>query len=127
MTAATRTSRSSLTPEQKRARRDDRRESALTLALAAVEQATGFRAVREHKFLPDRRFRFDVAWIDRRVAAEIDGGVWTGGRHTSPAGFLRDQEKLNLAGLGGWRVFRFTWKDVESGQFADVLVRALNG
>jgi len=127
MATATQTSRSRLTPEEKRARRDGRRQTALVLALAAIRQATGAEAVLEHKFLPDRRFRFDVAWLDRKVAAEIDGAVWTGGRHTSGAGFIRDQEKLNLAGLAGWRVFRFTWKDVESGAFADVLTRALNG
>lgn len=116
-----------LTPEQKKARRDERRESSLGLALKAIEQATGLTATREFVFCPGRRFRFDVAWIAVQVAAEIDGAVWTGGRHTRGAGFIKDQEKTNLAALAGWRVFRFTWKDVDSGAFADVMIKAMGG
>ena len=62
----------------------------------------------EFKFHPDRRFRFDWAWPPQFVALEVDGGVWSGGRHTRGAGFMRDQEKTNLAALLGWRVFRCT-------------------
>lgn len=116
-----------MTPAEKKARRDGRRESSLALALKSIEQATGLMATREYRFHPVRKFRFDVAWPDAMVAAEIDGGVWTGGRHTTGAGFIRDQEKTNLAALAGWRVFRFTWKDVDSGQMADVLTQALGG
>ena len=97
------------------------------MALTAIEQATGQTATREHVFYPGRRFRFDVAWIPVKVAAEIDGAVWTGGRHTRGAGFIKEQEKTNLAGLTGWRVFRFTWKDVDSGAFADVMIKAMGG
>lgn len=113
--------------EERKALQKRRRDEKLVLALKAIEQETGVSAEREFVFNPTRRFRFDAAWPDALVAAEIDGAVWTGGRHTSPAGFLRDQEKTNLAGLDGWRVFRFTWKDVDSGLFLDVLVKALTG
>lgn len=64
--------------------------------------------VPELKFHPTRRFRFDWAWTDQKIALEIDGGVWSGGRHTRGAGFMRDQEKTNLAALDGWLVFRCT-------------------
>ncbi|UQO04943.1 hypothetical protein L0Z13_11335 [Burkholderia multivorans] len=43
-----------------------------------------------------------------RLPSEIEGGVWTGGRHTRGAGFESDAHKYNLAALDGWRVFRFT-------------------
>jgi len=62
----------------------------------------------EFQFLTGRRFRFDYAWVPHKIALEIDGGVWSGGRHTRGAGFMRDQEKTNLAALHGWRVFRCT-------------------
>lgn len=62
--------------------------------------------MREHRFHPVRRWRFDYAWPSEMVALEVDGGVWTGGRHTRGAGFLSDMEKLNAATVAGWRVVR---------------------
>ena len=62
--------------------------------------------VREHRFHPVRRWRFDYAWPGEKVALEVDGGVWTGGRHTRGAGFIKDMEKLNAATVAGWRVVR---------------------
>lgn len=62
----------------------------------------------EYRFDAKRRFRFDKAWVGQKIALEIDGGVWSGGRHTRGAGFMRDQEKTNLAALQGWLVFRCT-------------------
>jgi hypothetical protein len=62
--------------------------------------------VKEFKFHPDRRWRFDYAIPEHKIALEVEGGVWTGGRHTSPKGFLGDMEKYNTATLMGWRVFR---------------------
>ncbi len=63
---------------------------------------------REYKFAKPRRWAFDLAWEDRRLALEIDGGTWSGGRHTRGGGFRNDCEKLNTAVLLGWRVLRFT-------------------
>lgn len=73
----------------------------------------------EYKFLKDRKFAFDFAWpgwgchdkiCEKRggIALEVEGGVWTGGRHTSGSGFVRDMEKYNLAALECWRVIRCT-------------------
>lgn len=62
----------------------------------------------EYRFHLERRFRFDYAWPEQLIALEVDGGVWTRGRHTRGSGFMRDQEKTNLAALLGWRVFRCT-------------------
>jgi very-short-patch-repair endonuclease len=62
--------------------------------------------VREHRFHPVRRWRFDYAWPSEKVALEVEGGVWTGGRHTRGAGFVADIEKYNAATVAGWRVVR---------------------
>jgi very-short-patch-repair endonuclease len=70
---------------------------------------------REYRFHPTRRWRFDFAWEDFRVAAEVDGGTWSGGRHTRGAGFERDLEKLNAATSAGWKVFRYTTTQVRTG------------
>lgn len=68
--------------------------------------------VKEFKFHPVRKWRFDYAIPEHKIALEVEGGVWTGGRHISPKGFLGDIEKYNTATLMGWRVFRTTPEDL---------------
>jgi hypothetical protein len=64
--------------------------------------------VLEHRFHPTRLWRFDYAWPAHRVALEVEGGRFTGGRHTSAEGFHKDLEKYNAAACLGWRVLRIT-------------------
>jgi very-short-patch-repair endonuclease len=71
-------------------------------------------ATPEHRFAPPRRWRFDRAYPDRKLAIELEGGVWSGGRHTRPAGFEADCDKYNCATVEGWRVLRFTAKMLDS-------------
>ena len=68
--------------------------------------------VTEHRFHPERKWRFDFAWPAWRVALEVEGGVWTGGRHTRGAGFVKDMEKYNAATCLGWRFLRVQPKDL---------------
>ena len=62
----------------------------------------------EHRFHPTRRWRFDRAHPVALVAIELEGGIWTGGRHTRGSGYVGDCEKYNAATLENWAVFRFT-------------------
>lgn len=62
--------------------------------------------VTEFQFEPARRWRFDYAWPEAKVALEVEGGIWTGGRHTSAKGFSRDMAKYNHAVTLGWGVLR---------------------
>lgn len=62
----------------------------------------------EYKFHPNRRWRADYAWVEHRVVLEVEGGVWTNGRHTRGAGFLKDVEKYNELAALGWRLLRTT-------------------
>ncbi len=64
--------------------------------------------VKEYLFHPTRKWRFDYAIPSHKIALEVEGGVWTGGRHTRPQGFLGDIEKYNAGTLLGWRIFRVT-------------------
>ncbi len=64
--------------------------------------------VREHRFAPPRRWRFDFAHPASRVAVEVEGGVWNRGRHNRPKGFIADCEKYSAAALAGWTVVRLT-------------------
>jgi very-short-patch-repair endonuclease len=79
----------------------------------------------EVRFHPVRRWRLDLAWPDRKLYAEVDGGTWVGGRHNRGAGYERDAEKLNAAALAGWRGFRFTVGMVKSGKAIETLRAAL--
>jgi len=64
--------------------------------------------VAEHRFHDSRRWRFDFAWPTQFLAVEIDGAIWTQGRHSRGSGILGDMAKLNAAALAGWRVLRYT-------------------
>lgn len=70
---------------------------------------------RELVFHPTRKWRFDFAWPREKVALEVDGGVFTGGRHTRSTGFQEDCVKFNEAALLGWSVLRVTTTHVGSG------------
>jgi hypothetical protein len=54
------------------------------------------------------RSRADFAWPAERVAVEIQGGTWNGGRHTSGKGYESDSRKSNAALLDDWILLRFT-------------------
>lgn len=66
----------------------------------------------EHKFHPVRRWRMDWAWPDRKVALEVDGGVWIRGKHGRGSGIVKDHEKQNHAAALGWRILRVQPKDL---------------
>ena len=75
---------------------------------ALVKSTTGVECVKEYRFHPTRMWRFDYAMPSHKIAVEVEGGVWTQGRHTRPKGFLGDVEKYNTATMMGWRVLRVT-------------------
>lgn len=83
--------------------------------------------VKEFKFHPVRKWRFDYAIPEHKIALEVEGGVWTGGRHTSPKGFLGDIEKYNTATLMGWRVFRTTPEDLYKTATIKLIKTAISG
>ena len=63
---------------------------------------------REYMFAQPRNWRADFAWVDKRLIVEVEGGVWTQGRHTTGSGFTDDCKKYNTASILGWTVLRFT-------------------
>jgi hypothetical protein len=79
----------------------------------------------QFRVLPDRKFRWDFAWPEHKLAVEIQGGTWSGGAHSRGWGIERDCEKHNLAVLAGWRTLLFTGSMVHSGVAATMLEKAL--
>jgi len=69
--------------------------------------------IREYPFASPRRFRADFAWPAEKVMVEIQGGIYSKGRHTRGGGFEADCEKRCLATYLGWRVFELTRRMLE--------------
>ncbi len=75
----------------------------------------------EYRFAPPRRWRFDFAWPDWRLAIEVDGGAWVQGRHTRGGGFRKDMEKNNAAMLLHWRVLHYMPDQLQKNAIADLM------
>jgi very-short-patch-repair endonuclease len=67
--------------------------------------------VHEYRFHPVRRWRFDFAWPDRMLAAEVEENG--------------DCDKYNTATLMGWRVLRFSGAMVDNGEALATIEQAL--
>ncbi len=93
--------------------------------LASAE--LGVTVAKEYRFHPKRMWRFDYAVPEHRVAIEVEGGVWTAGRHVRPKGFLGDMKKYNTAAAMGWRLLRFTPDSLFSGATLDLIRRTIEG
>jgi len=87
----------------------------------------GIAAEPEYKFCSSRKWRFDFAIPSHKIAVEIEGGIWTGGRHTRGQGFIDDMEKYNEAAILGWRVLRFQPKEADNGALRSTVYRAVYG
>lgn len=72
--------------------------------------------VREHRFHPVRRWRFDFAWVGPKLAVEVQGGIWSGGAHGRGVGITRDMEKLNEAQILGWSVLFVSSEMIKDGR-----------
>lgn len=87
--------------------------------------------LRELAFAAPRRWRFDFAWPDWRVAVELEGLGRRGGmsRHQRPLGMSRDCEKYNAAAVLGWTVLRFTVVELRRDPLGccEVVARAIEG
>ena len=95
-----------------------------TLASQLAERRISFE--REQMLIPKRRFRFDFVLIDTNLIVEVEGGVYMArSRHTSGAGFEKDCEKYNLAILHGFRVLRFTTRQVMAGDAIGMIYEIL--
>lgn len=119
--------------------------SGLEQSFAMQIRAAGLPAAKwgkdEIRFHPTRRWRFDFAWEELRIAVEIEGGTYTHGqkrfdasaggnvtqksRHLTPTGFHEDCIKYAEAALLGWVVIRADAKMIKDGSTLELLSRAI--
>lgn len=77
--------------------------------------------IRELRFHEERRWRFDFAHLDSRTAFELQGGIWTMGRHSRGIGMVRDCEKSIAAALCGWLVVPMTERNITAKTIEDLV------
>jgi hypothetical protein len=80
---------------------------------------------REYVFHSSRAWRFDFCWPAFRVAVEVEGLVYGGGRHQRPGGYGGDLDKYNAAALAGWCLLRYDQVRVRSGYAVTEIEHAL--
>jgi very-short-patch-repair endonuclease len=78
---------------------------------------------RQYKFHKPRKWPMDFAWVDAKLAVEIDGET----AHARWHQITRDAKKRNQAVLDGWRVLVFTGSmvDQDAAGCVDVVKAAL--
>jgi len=75
----------------------------------------------EYRFHKTIRWRFDFAFIQEKIAIEIEGGAYINGRHNRGTGFIKDMIKYNAANVLGWHVLRYTPQQFKTYSFINDL------
>lgn len=73
-----------------------------------VMKQTGMDYQKEFRFHPVRKWRFDFAIPEIKLAIEYEGIIADKSRHTNIKGYTEDANKYNEAQKLGWKVLRYT-------------------
>lgn len=101
-------------------KRDHKQELALWLT-----SEYGDAIIPEFRFHPTRKWRFDFALPELKVAIEFDG-LFGGTAHRSINMVAKDSEKINEAQLHGWIVVRCNTINLRDGTGYDAIERAVS-
>ena len=114
------------------------------LQLVELLKAEGIEAVTEYRFAAElvggtgkglrerlkdaglHDWRFDIAITLHLIAIELDGAVFTLGRHSRGLGVISDMDKINAATINGWRVIRFTHTHHNHFDIVDMVKRIIS-
>ena len=111
MIGAPKSKRSSKRPKVKSQKVPNEFEAKLALELKALK----LDFEQEFKFHQSRKWRADFHLKGRMILIEVEGGIWSGGRHTRGKGYIGDMQKYNAATMMGYQVIRFSTEQVKSG------------
>jgi very-short-patch-repair endonuclease len=77
----------------------------------------GISFIPEFIFARPRKWRFDYVLepTENKVAIEIEGGIFSQGRHVRGVGYQKDLEKYREAAIRGYKVLRFSTQEVLNG------------
>lgn len=93
--------------------------------LATALRALNIEFDQEFKFHPSRMWRADFHLKGKKILVEVEGGIWSNGRHTRGKGYLGDLEKYNAATMMGYQVIRFSTKQVKSGKAIEQILNLI--
>lgn len=104
--------------ETKKAKQREReeQEKKLKQSFEYILLEFGIEYTKEVK-LKNTKHRLDYVIVNndyQKIAIALQGGVWSGGRHVNPQGYIADRTKYNTAVLEGWSVFELTTEHVDA-------------
>ena len=107
-------------PVPKNKKRHSAKQGARTQSEGEIILANHLRALKigfeqEYKFHSTRKWRADFHITGTKILIEVEGGIWSNGRHTRGKGYIGDMEKYNAAAMMGFTVLRFSTEQVKSG------------
>lgn len=120
-----------------REREADVRLSESQLCFEKHMKELGYLYEREYQFYSKRKWRADYLIFRNPHAAkhpqsykmtalvEIEGSVWTQGRHTRGSGFSADLIKYNMAAACGYTLFRFSTEMILRGEAKEFIAKYL--
>lgn len=78
---------------------------------------------KEYRFHPHRRWRADYAVLGDgiKVLIELEGGIYSGGRHVRADGYRNDVEKYNAASMLGFVVLRLGTGQVDHQHVTEII------
>jgi hypothetical protein len=82
--------------------------------------------VKEYKFCKERKWKIDYYLPDLNAAIEVEGGVWSGGRHINPKGFLNDIDKYNAITMAQIQLLRIDTDRLNSAYFKGLILTLKN-
>jgi len=82
--------------------------------------------VEEYKFHPKRKWRIDFYLPEFGLAIELEGGIFTQGRHTRGSGFMADIKKYNEITAAGLSLIRVTYSTLNKNSTFDLIGRCIN-
>lgn len=86
----------------------------------------GIAFVREYKFCKQRKWKNDYFLPDLNLAIEVEGGVWSGGRHVRGQGYLNDMEKYNALTMADIKLLRIDTDRLNSSYFKQLILELKN-
>lgn len=93
--------------------------------ILAIATPPGLTLQMDVRFHPRRRWQFDFAFPELKLAIEYEGGIYSQQGHTKPVRFRQDMEKYNEAQLAGWLVLRFGPDETRTGNAIQWIERAI--
>jgi hypothetical protein len=74
---------------------------------------------------PERAWKLDFAWIGQKIALEVQGGIWSQGRHVRGAALRKEWEKLNELAVRKWAVLYCEPSDLTSAKRIESVFRLI--